>query len=616
VISFSSDALSLRRNTRQVLRVFEDRIRKAGGLKFLVDFFKCLRTEDKEFGKFFDDGVFRVIGIDGSMCVEERLELLLIYVCAAGYYGKIYVNDGVLKVDASGAEREEALKVSTSVPLWLEDLPNVNPSSVYALTDFDVKRSIESIPYALMTLSELILALDSVMSGDVKVIFLDRLLSGTYGPVSRDFRLMLRRGYSVLNGFNTPYGKVSMLDLHLSGFLGTGDEFIPKRGVYGAYALIKMLIDLKREDKGIRTSDVAGLMGVSVKEARGFINKVKKLDRHYDGLLLDLSDNDEILMVRDEVVDYWRRVWFATRKFADRIFSGEEHPLMLDNEGSRWITTLDINTINVYLLHKIVSDAVSNHKLVIGIAKDTSSTDIIRSVFPIYCKFHGKSRLTNISPLTFRSDKVLLSIISSSMYESIPTPWRVREYDYCFATLVYHEDPKRSDVFARAARKIIFREKLFVRGYFQLRSLEDDPSVRSAVFAYDRPFYPEFDSNLIVKFECLEGKRTSNIKPLLEVEENSFIGNLVLYILSQSDNPYVIEEMGHNHLLFLADKLVKVMAKRARDMLRGIADLDLGTIASKYKAYFSSRRFRDIRREAEHARERMVKRSYGEEYFV
>jgi len=609
----SVDARGLRRATRRVLDVFEGRVRHVSKLDFILGFFKSLDVGEcnLNLAGFFGDGGFKVVGVDGSYAVEERLELLLLYVCAAGYSCWVRVDGGRVVFDVFGAVREDALKVSASVPLWLEDLPNVDPSSLGAVSDFDVKRSIESVPYALMTLAELWLAYKALLSDDVRVVLLDRLLSGTYGPASRDLRLLLRRGSSVLAGFSTPYGEVSLLDLRLACFLGAGRVYVPPRGAYGAYALIKLLIDFKREGRAVRKSEIPGLLGVSVDDAKRFVRRVRRLDERYDGQLLDSSVGDKYLMVRDGVEDYWKRVWFVTEKFVDRILGGgADHPLMLEGEDGRWITTLDINALNVFLLHRIVDYAVNNGKLIVGIVKDTSATDVIRAVLPVWLKLTDSSRSSSELPPALRSDRALLSMVSAANFDRIPTPWRSVEYDACFATMVRDEGCDDEGVVARAARKAVFCEQLFVRGYFQLRSLKSDPSIRSAVFLYDRPFCPEFDSKLIVDFNCLEKSGVSVVKPFLEVNTRSFIGDLVLYILSQCDNPNVIEEMGHNHLLFLADKLVKVWAKQARVMLRGIADLDLVNVASKYKAYFSSRRFRDIRSEAERSRARFVREEY------
>ena len=604
----SFDAKYLRNATKRVLKIFEDRIRRISASQNLCQFLKHTKHHEVKnlISDLWGNGDFKIIGIDGSYAVEERLELLLLYVCAAGFQGHININDDNILIDIFNAEREATLKVSASIPLWMEDLPNVNPQSSNALTDYDVKKSIESIPYALMTLAELTLAYKAITNSNVKVVILDRLLSGTYGPASRDFRLMLKRKSSILSLIETPYGNPTMLDLHLAGYLGSGIEYIPPRGIYGMYALIKLLIDYKREDKYVRKSEIPYLLGISIDDAKKIIRKIIKLNDYYNNELLDLSVGDKYLAVKDGIENYWIRTWLATQNLIDKIFSGEiDHPLIIDNH---WISTLDINSMNVFLIHKILSEAIRENKLIIGIAKDTSATDLIRAVIPITLKLLNQHHEDEISFLALRSDRALLSMISAANYNLIKTPWRTIEYDSCFATMINCND--KNNVIACAARKAVFREQLFVRGYFQLRSLKSDPSIRTTVFAYDRPFYPKFDSKLIVDFNCIEWRKTSRVKPLLEINDNSFIGDLIIYILSNSDNPNVVEEVGYNHLLFLADKYVKVMTRRARSMLKGIADLDLITIANKYKAYFSARKFRDIRSEIEYIREKIVREEY------
>ena len=64
--------------------------------------------------------------------------------------------------------------------------------------------------------------------------------------------------------------------------------------------------------------------------------------------------------------------------------------------------------------------------------------------------------------------------------------------------------------------------------------------------------------------------------------------------------------MGHNQLLYLADKAVKNEVKMIRGLLRGVADLELGGLSRRQKIFTIARRFRDIRREVEGARERAV----------
>jgi hypothetical protein len=86
------------------------------------------------------------------------------------------------------------------------------------------------------------------------------------------------------------------------------------------------------------------------------------------------------------------------------------------------------------------------------------------------------------------------------------------------------------------------------------------------------------------------------------------LDNLVLRILSRSDNPDVLEAFGHNHLLFMADKAVKADSKTARGMLKGVIWLELGPLAKSDRMFNCARRYRDIRSEQERSRSRGASR--------
>ncbi|RLF21095.1 MAG: hypothetical protein DRJ68_04340 [Thermoprotei archaeon] len=581
------------------MELMERRISALRECSFIPLYFRPLVSSPPA-AEFFSEGSFKAVGIDGSQSTEERLEMLLFYVCAAAYSCSFEVSSEI-EIHASTAERDEALTVSSCIPLWMEDVVEVNPRALYAFSDFEFKRSIESIPNSLMTLAELHIALKALANDDVKVVLLDRLISGTYGPSSRDLRRLIMKGSSALEEIATPYGNLSLLDLRLALRLGDGSLTVPARSVHGAYALIKLLIEAKRRgEEGLTPSDVKSKLRVSKDAASSFIKMLRKIDKEHGHKLLEEGDR---LSVKSEVMDYWRRVSYALEVLFNHLFEqDEEHPLLIHE---RWLTTLDLNAMTAISLIKLLVEARRRRKLVLGIAKDTNATDFLRSAMPILeLKRRGDFRRT--APL--RSDRAFLTILSASRCSELPTPWRTIEYDYCYSTMRPHVDLGLPGVEAIAARKVVFHEQLIVKGYFQLRSSPHDSSVRSPVFVYDRPFYPEFDGGHVVSIVCLEGGRNAKpweVRAFTESEERSLIGDLALAFLSRSDNPAVIEGLGYNQLLLLADKYVKALSRQAKSMLRGVADLDLVAVARKYKAFFAARRFRDLRSEAEHMRERV-----------
>ena len=570
-------------SVRFLIELFEDRLRSVSGQEWLKPLFRNIDYSgiNDFFKSFFGSGSFRIFGVDGSIAQEERLEMLLLYVCAVGYYGRFNVDGGV-GVDVSNPERGEDMVLTVSVPLWVEDLPFIEPRLEGSASDFGFSRSIEGVSYALMKLSELTLSLKALERGDVRILLLDGLLSGSYGPLLRDFRLLTSRSSCVIEDLNTPNGRVSKADLVLAGNIGSGILNIPRRSIYAKYFLVKYLID-NHLGEWVNIDDLILRVGVK----RGVFRELIKLNNKLNGEIIEVK-NDHV-KINDSLVNYWFRVEYACRSVVEYILKSQKHPLMFRD---RWITSLDINTLNLILLYKTIDLALRSNILVVGIAKDTDATDLIRNVKLISGGGDLSSKVFNL-----RSDRALLTILSALNYENVETPWRTLEYDCCLSTVITENNE------VKAVRKVITRECFLVKSYFQLKSSELDPSIRSPVFCYDRPYYPLFDNLNVKEVKAIEKSKTTTIKPFIENIEASIIGNIILYVLSLSDNPNIIEEMGHNHLLFLSDKLAKTLSKQAQTMIKGIADIELGSVARKYKAYFASRRFRDIRLEAERLRE-------------
>ncbi|MEM2875567.1 MAG: hypothetical protein QXL67_01240, partial [Candidatus Bathyarchaeia archaeon] len=137
---------------------------------------------------FLKRGEYSAVGIDGSMDFDEVLEMLLFYVCATGFRCDFSINDEV-KFKLDEVERDERLSASASIPLWAEDLFQVVDET--GSTEYDLDRSAERVPFALMTMAELSLAVKAANDERVRLIFLDRPLLGTFSPLARDLRLFL-----------------------------------------------------------------------------------------------------------------------------------------------------------------------------------------------------------------------------------------------------------------------------------------------------------------------------------------------------------------------------------------------------------------------------------------
>jgi len=94
------------------------------------------------------------------------------------------------------------------------------------------------------------------------------------------------------------------------------------------------------------------------------------------------------------------------------------------------------------------------------------------------------------------------------------------------------------------------------------------------------------------------------VKAYCEGARLSRKSNLVLKVLSVTDNPEVYEAFGHNQLLYLADKAVKAEIRLMKSSLRGIADLRMGGMSKRQEVYGIATTYREQRSDVEAARMR------------
>jgi hypothetical protein len=579
----SEIAVDLSRQTRDLISRFESRAssfsrrRDLAALTVPAD----PRAAEKAARETFGRGEHVATGIDGSMDFDERLQMILFYANATAYSCPFSVGEH-MQFDLASAHRDTKLAASAAVPLWAEDLSSVISSEPEI--DIDLEHSMERIPNSFMTLGELYLAYLSCEKA--KLVFLDRPLSGTYSTLARDARLMLKQAYNRLGKWSADH-PLSSLDSYLAVNLGSPSMPIPTRPRYLRFALLRSLM----ESPG-SLADLSVRTGAKESEARRAATRLAKLDKQFDGAIL-ADSSESHLRLRDEVAGYWNRVMSLSLQYAKDVFSRARHPLAL--KGDEYLTILDVNSVAFFLLEGVLEKARERGCLLIGIAKDTTATDVARSVLP-FASTEGFIKLSSSAPM-LKNDRAFLAILSAENPD-ILTPWRTMGYDGAFSTIVDLDHELRS------ARKIVSREQLFVRSYFQLRTLRSDRTVRSQVFLFDRAFDPKYDAPAVRRFSVRENYGPTRIDGYFEGNDMSQLSNLVLHILSMSDNPEVFEAFGHNQLLYLADKAVKAEVRMLRSSLRGVADLRVGGVTSRRKIFGLVTPYRQQRAEAEHARMR------------
>ncbi|MBI2649270.1 MAG: hypothetical protein HYW93_06415, partial [Thaumarchaeota archaeon] len=509
------------------------------------------------------------------------LQLMLFYANATAYSCPFRVG-GKITFDLRNVRRDAALSSSAAVPLWSEDVSEVSPES--SEIDLELEHSVERIPNGLMTLGELYLATKSIERA--KILFLDRPLSGTYSTLSRDVRLLLKRGQSNLTKLSFVGKKVSMLDLRLALNLGSPGMGLPTRRRYLAHRVIRSLMTGPAS-----IGDLSRRLSAGEAEIGRAVKRIQSFDREHDGELLSSSSSN--LALREGVSGYWERVTNLAESHARRVFEEGSHPLNVS--GNEWLSVLDLNTLCFITLERVCELVKKEKVLLIGIAKDTTATDINRAVLPLATK-EGIVTPEKSAP-NLKNDRAFLTLLSA-MNETLKTPWRTIGYDAALSTIIASPD----GLAFNSARKYVSREQLFVRGFFQIRTLGDRGKIRSRVFLFDRLFDEVEDSRSVSKVDVKETGGLTEVAPYLEAGNTSRVSNMVLQILSLNDNPEVFEAFGHNQLLYLADKAVKAEMRLMRGSLRAVADLRLGALSRREKIYGAASTYRDDRSEMEEAR--------------
>jgi hypothetical protein len=318
-------------------------------------------------------------------------------------------------------------------------------------------------------------------------------------------------------------------------------------------------------------------------------------------------------------------------KVATHIFDTPDggHPLvyedvMYENGGvsgknKLWITSTDLEYMTLIMIYSLLRLAWEKNVLVIGLIKDSAAAELTKTIIPILQdarKIHvvGNDMGGGIRRLpAFNSDKQLLQTSSVVNGESVRTPWRTFEFDACFRTMAPiidgagNNDNNKSYLKANSPRvrgafkNVISAEKMFVKSYLQLWQSENDPTVRSHVFSYDRPCYPVLDVPGELLLYHQDGNSEEEIQPMIHFDKDSNISHLVMDILCSMSLEVIPECLGHNYPLFLADKKAKYVVNQMKNAYLSTVAFEMADSEFDQQVLYEAR-FRDFRLQMENAR--------------
>jgi hypothetical protein len=576
--------------------------------------------------KFFGKKKISFIAIDGTESQDQELDMLIFYAGAFGYIGHLeFLQEHCSCGETLGPHNVS--NVSAAIPVHEEDASNV----VGEVTEGGIEVDPERLPSSLMQFAEYYMAVKAVNENpDIRLVLLDRTLAGDSGHLIWRTGELLREKRCILEGIETEFGIVSDLDLELARMLHPNDRLqTPSpRSHFIKYAAINGLLLSASENGKISMGYRELLDKIGAKQSRlgKLVNDLSWFNGTYSFLRERGADErgENTFNIKPNIVRYWQRVISATMKVAKHIFETPEgrHPLIYENEPSdssknkKWITSADLEYMTLMMIYSLLRLAWEKNVLVIGLIKDSAAAELTKTVVPILQNAQKISTLGNdmgggvVQLPKFNSDKQLLQTSSVVNGQFVKTPWRTFEFDACFRTMAPVSDGtdnnkpalKRNEARVRGAFKnVISAERMFVKSYLQLWQSENDPTVRSHVFSYDRPCYPRLDSPGELLLYHLDGNTDEEIQPMIHFDKDSDISHLVMDILCSMSLEVIPECLGHNYPLFLADKKAKYVLDQMKTAYLSTVAFEMANSEFDQQILYEAR-FRDFRSQVESAR--------------
>jgi hypothetical protein len=582
-------------STRFLLDSFRTKVadlKKCGpDIKGLLRFGVNLPDAAATANEFFGTDTIDYVAIDGTDSVDQQLDLIVFYVGAFAYRGRVKFTPDAVEVGDPRAE-EGNLSVSAAIPLSEEDAAQVFGQRRESGVEVDPER----LPSALMHLAEYYLAYRGVQrpSGP-RIVLLDRTLAGDVAHLVWSTRDFVRGKLCVLEGLDTPAGRVTSFDLELARML------LPNKGLSQPAPRSQLL----------RFAAVAELFGGESLTADELVSRTGANPGWRDRLEVDLRKLDAefgafetvspSFKLRSGAAGYWDRTLAAALDVSDHIFHpGGSHPLRIAKNGKEvWVTADDLDFLVLVLVRALTRKSWSDRILPIGFIKDTNAFEFVNATVKLLVAA-GLMKTPQDFP-NFNSDKMLLQTNSVANAADIPTPWHTPEIDAAFRTMAPVDSPHLGEGKARvngAYENVIYPERVYVKTYLQLWSSATTPSVRSHVFTYDRPVYLGFDHWDELLLFNRDGPVDEEIRPVLHYERGSKLTNMCMAVLTEMGKEVIPEALGHNYPLFLADKKAKSILGETRKAYLGAVAIEMAKSDLDQQVLFS-RKFRDYRSQIE-----------------
>lgn len=552
----------------------------------IIQDFSAERARETALKLFGSDRV-KFAAVDGTEYARNMFDLIIFFGGAYVSFGSItFHKDTKPSVEHAGKLLEHGRGISSCVPLYVSEVSDVDST----IDTLDGKKPLDDeavfdnsrIADWIMAFSEFYLAYRLIVDEDVRILLMDRTLSGEHSALISDTahgqRLKEKSG---LCGYDLDGQPVRMEEMIYCRhrFINKELELPPPRG---DYLRPRLLYELETANS-LTLDQLCERLHVEHAEckrrAKKMLEGLEKADR--------VESVGSSYTLKEEYRNSWERMKKLTRIIGDRLFLDQPlterpNPMMIMKAGKpTWLTTVDMAFLTLFCLNMIVEECWKKPVLLIGLTKDTAARDFRRQLV----KICGRNRLWKLdSSETLENmphtDRMLLQSASVHNYENISIPWALVEYDTAFKTMVPElrkdKKPSRDGFVSGAVQNRVGPERLFLKSYIQLAQAEQDPKLRSNVLLMDRLVYPEFDLNpeRVCGLSHEYGGVEEKVKPILfpSKEARNDIQNLVMVMLTAMTSTSIPEAFGHNVPLFIADNVAKWHAREFRRIVETTRD--------------------------------------------
>ncbi len=363
----------LRLNSEEEVRDYKQRFQQSAEFyeKLLKDFIIPgidLKNAKETAIKFFGSNNVKFAAIDGTEYSKEIADLVLFFGGAYSVLGEVELSEDKLPtVTYSPNIFESGRGVSACVPVYVNEVTDIDQVTFgegreeeefsITLEDTEVIDNAQ-ISRWIMNFAEYFLAYKMVVDENVKILLLDRNLSGDQADfISKTSRRSLWSKLAIygaeLNGIKLNENHLEILRYHLLNW----DLNTPSSR--GDYLKQKIVFSLQKEEKPLTITEICEKLAISDEGRKDRVKRALK-SLVEKGIVVEEHGDYRI---EEEYKGLWEKVKKFVFELGDKIFLGEDYArVMKIKKGEKyyWLTTLDLAFLSLFMRFRSINRGIQS----------------------------------------------------------------------------------------------------------------------------------------------------------------------------------------------------------------------------------------------------------------